>query len=80
MAVTATTTKNQISLKLDNGHTESGGTKTVSLSIGTLSTNADTVENFLSKAYSICVALASCLSKIVNRIDYVKTASLEDND
>lgn len=80
MAVTATTTKNQISLKLDNGTSQSGTTKTVSLSIGTLAQNADTVENFLAKAYAISVALAACLSKIVVRIDYTKTASLEDND
>lgn len=80
MAVTASTTKNAIALKLDNGKTESGSTKTVSLSIGTLKTNADSQADFLSKAYAIAVALAACLSKITLRIDYTKTATLEDND
>lgn len=80
MAVTASTTKNAIALKLDNGKTESGSTKIVSLSIGTLKTNADAQADFLAKSYAIAVSLAACLSKIVVRIDYTKTASIEDND
>lgn len=80
MAITASTTKNAISLKLDNGQTESGATKTVSLSIGTLKTDADSQADFLTKSYAIAVAIASCLSKIVARIDYTKTASVEDDE
>jgi len=78
MAVTASTTKNAIALKLENGQTESGAARTVSLSIGTLKANADSQADFLTKAYAIAVAIAPCLSKIVARVDYTRTASLVD--
>ena len=68
MAVTTTAKSLKVSLKLNNGVSDTGTTKTVSVSLGSMSTTAFDAE----KAMNIVAVLSPCLSKELLRVE--KTA------
>ena len=65
MAVTVTPKSLSVSLKLNNGTTDSGTIKTSSLSLGSMSTTAFDAD----KAMNIVAVLSPCLSKALVRVE-----------
>lgn len=79
MAIIATQSKLAVSLKLDNGSTESGSQKTVTQSLGSINPEA-VLSSSLDAFWAIGSALAPCLEKTVVRLEAVSTNTLEDNE
>ena len=67
---TVTSTNLRVNVKLDNGTTESGATKTVSIPLGTLDRYAFNAE----KVIAIVGLLSSVLSKGITMVEKVETS------
>lgn len=76
MAITETALKDAVSMKLNNGTDASGNIKTVSVSIGSLSTAS--YDN--SKAMAVVNAISPCLSKGVYEVRHTKETTLYDGE
>lgn len=72
MAVTETTKAVSVSILLDDGYDQSGGTKTVSVNLGSL--NPETYDN--TKAMNVIEALKDRLSKTYYSTKKLTTAQL----
>lgn len=72
MAIAVATQKIAVNVKLNNGTSETGKVKTLSVSLGAI--NKDTFD--ASKAYAIMALLAPCLEKEVYSLDKVETSSI----
>ena len=74
MAVITTPIKTAVSLKLNNGTTESGTVKTLNVSLGTLNLSAFDA----SKVFAIAALLEPCLDRAIHRIEKTDTSRIED--
>lgn len=78
MAAVETFSKNAVSMKLDAGTTSSGTTKTVNLSIGTLSTNDNDFN--LSKVWNIVALIVPCLEYDLYSVTRTRTSTITDEE
>ena len=69
---TVTSTKLRVNVKLDNGTTESGATKTVSIPLGSMNKDAFNAD----KVIAIAGLLSSVLSKSIVTIEKVETSNI----
>lgn len=79
MAVVLNPSKRAVSLKLEDGTTETGRTKLVSVAIGKL----NQTQNFAStkaQIFAIADALGPCLGKVINNVTATTTDTIEDDE
>ncbi|MBQ7154659.1 MAG: hypothetical protein IJR85_03760 [Synergistaceae bacterium] len=76
MAITTTLNKVSVSLKLNNGTSAQGTTKTISISLGSL--NKDTFN--ADKAMAIVELLEPCLDKALVRTEKSEVSILTDDE
>lgn len=76
MAIVATSVKNSVTIKLNNGTSESGTVSTINQSLGTLNGAASSWD--ATKAYTIVEALAPLFTKPVYEVQHVQTDILTD--
>ena len=69
---TVTSTKLRVNVKLDNGTTATGATKTVSISLGSLNKDAFDAD----KAVTLAGLLSPVLSKSIVTIEKVETSAI----
>lgn len=72
MSATVTTTKVDLTAKLDNGTTTSGAVKTISQTLGAIDKDAYDAD----KAYAIGAALAPCLTKSIYALEQKVTSNI----
>ena len=76
MAVTTTTSKVSVNVKLNNGTNANGTEKTLSLSLGSLNKSAFDAD----KVMAIVALLEPCLEKTVNSVEKVEVSTLTDDE
>ena len=79
MAIVLNPSKRAVSLKLEDGTTETGRTKLVSVAIGKLKQTQD-FSTTKAQIFAIADALAPCLGKVINNVTATTTDTIEDDD
>lgn len=79
MAVILTPSKRAVSLKLEDGTTDTGRVKLVSVAIGKLNQTQD-FNTSKTQIYAIADALAPCLGKIINNVTATTTDIIGDDE
>lgn len=74
MAVTETVTKEQVTMKLNNGTSASGTLKFVNLSLGNLSAVPSAYDG--QKVANLVEAIEPCLTKTVSSTLHIQTAGM----
>ena len=75
MAITSTTSKVSVNVKLNNGTNTNGTPKTLTVSLGSLNKDAFDAD----KAMAIVELLEPCLEKTINSVEKVEVSTLTSN-